>query len=134
MYKQLVSILLILVILTPVSFAGAKQTTSLTLEFENNKCRVFFWVNINGERKRIDYYSKSETYVGQTYCLIKIPAKEFDSYFEYCSLSGISTTSEKSNMNMVQFAGGSHQPDNKYFFEWRDAKHFFPSYMCIGSK
>ena len=138
----MLNIILSIFVFFSISFgtsAKANETNRiihLLLMHEENICQAIFWIELNGERKRFEYKNESKIYNKKKSCLIEIPVSEFDKYFSFCSLSGISNFSrpfnKADNEFSVNFAGGPHHPHDIYYFEWKDARNISPRYSCIG--
>ena len=137
--KLTINLLLFISLLLNLFPAAAKerqQIIHLDPSLMNNTCLVFFWIEKNGKRQRIEYKSNPKAYNEKLNCLVKIPAKEFESYFSHCALAGISNISSPEHSASpefnVSFAGGSHHPDKEYYFEWKDARNIHPRYSCLS--
>lgn len=107
---------------------GGSEYVHVVPNYSDGKCKLFFWLGIGEDRHRKMYTSEPQEINSSTYCIIRIPNKEFESIFEYCALSGFQA--DNTEKILTEFSGGEAHDRDHYWFEWRDAKTFFPRYIC----
>jgi hypothetical protein len=123
--KGLAYLALIAITIQPAQKLFAAEYAVAAPTFIDGKCSVVIWIHEKTESKRI---INTGSYAGNL-CHVEIQAPEFEKHFSYCMLAGINVGG--SNDFLAQFGGGAGGDRNIYWFEWRDPKKVFPTFICI---
>jgi hypothetical protein len=123
--KRIACLIVIFVfILTTQKLFAAEYAVAAPV-FMKGTCSVAIWIHSKGERKSIVYPGN----YSNNLCHVEIPVKQFEKHFSYCMLAGIGVNG--SDNYLAQFGGGTGSDRNIYWFEWRDPKIVFPTFICI---
>jgi hypothetical protein len=86
-------------------------------------CMVVIWIRGTDEDIRITYKGKKN----KNLCTVYISNSDFEKYFKYSFLAGIST--DTNDKFTTSFGGGPAGDREEYWFEWSD--HVKPSFYCV---